>query len=214
MSKNFTFGDKLIQDISLLRANEEFLADIERIQNKYDLPIPPGEDFRDSDTLLDVEKSSEYSKDIDELREKYNLFPIHDIFLQIFIQNGKIDSDPEEIVERVYLNPYFQIIDDNKKCVNLKIYPGTTIKDIQKNWPRIKYALDEILKSDKRRNKSKNIERDFEILRLKKSGKKYSEIASEINKKFKDQQINYWDVSKIIKRLKDKTPKNIPPKES
>ena len=51
---------------------------------------------------------------------------------------------------------------------------------------------------------------------MKKQGLTAKKVVEKIreNEKFKNEIIGYEEVPKIIKRLKDKTPKNIPFKES
>ena len=100
---------------------------------------------------------------------------------------------------------------------NLKNYPDTTLKDIQDNWPNIKYHRDKILgRKLERKARIKNLERDLEILRLKREGNKASDITKIINndERFKKQKISYQDVPKLIKRLKEEARKNLPRKET
>jgi hypothetical protein len=60
-------------------------------------------------------------------------------------------------------------------------------------------------RQSKRKAKIENLERDLEILRLKREGKKAIEIRDIINKdeRFGAQNITYQDVPKLISRLLD-----------
>jgi hypothetical protein len=219
--KAFTFGEKLVQEISLLRAREDFMSDVKEIQYKYGFPIA----MKDrSEFESDVECDYWYeqiasincSKEVDKLIEKYNLMVVHDPFLNTFIKFGILESNPDKFVEKFYLNGWFKIVDDEKNYINLQIYPGTTIKDIQKRWPDIKEALDRMRKTGSRKNRSKNIDRDLEIKKLRNEGKTCTKIAKMINldERFKDNKITYQEVSRIISRLKNKAKRNVPNKES
>ena len=93
----------------------------------------------------------------------------------------------------------------------IEIFPETTLKDFTNNWKEIAKRRDELFGviSEKtgRTARSKNLERDLEILNLKKQGKKCKEISRLTG-------VSYQDVSRIIKRLGEKAKKNLPNKET
>jgi hypothetical protein len=207
MQKYFTFAEKLLQDINLLRIDDDFLADVEKLRDKYKLPVPDEEkiDMQPPEIYLN---SLVFHEDIEELIIKYKLSAMHFPLLSIFVQEGHFNFDLDEALHFIYLNPFIEIKDEIGGYVDLKIYPGTTLKDIRKNWWRIRNKLEVIKKKSAERNiKSKNIERDLHIYELKKQGKTCTEISKIIG-------VSYQDVSKIIKRLKERAKRNIPRKET
>lgn len=214
-SKDFTFEERICQDVFLLLANDEFLADIEAIQKKYDFPT--ANDNKDWDEIPFVLSDENFKKDSEALRKKYNLPLSHEFALNTVIQGYEL-ADCNFDYNFWHLNPNIKVATENKKdCITLDIYPDTTLKDIQRNWPRIKIARDHLLKRPiKRKNKSENLQRDMEILRLKKERKTIKEITTAINndKRFSKEIVAYEEIPKIIKRLKDKVKKLIPSKET
>lgn len=170
-NKDYTFEERIRQDILLLSVNDEFLADIKSIQKKYDIPASNKNIAWDGMPFILDDKN--FKNDSKALRKKYNLPLSHEIALIAFIQGDKlINSD--FMANHWHLNPDCRPMTKEKNdCITLDIYPDTTLKDIQENWPRIKIARNYLLKrSSERKNKSENLERDIEILNLKKEGKK------------------------------------------
>lgn len=207
MQKYFTFAEKLLQDINLLRINDDFLTDVEKLREKYKLPVPDDEKI-DMQPPEIFRNSLAFHEDIEELIIKHKLSVMHFPLLSIFVQEGHFNFDVDEALRFTYLNPFIKINDDIGGYVDLKIYPGTTLKDIRKNWWRIKNKLEVIKKkSVERESKSKNIERDLLIYELKKQGKTCTEIS-------KLTGVSYQEVSRIIKRLEEKAKKNMPHKKT
>ena len=100
--------------------------------------------------------------------------------------------------------------DTGDEIIGLRIYPETTISDIQNQWRKIKREREKILGyNPEKQTKRKNLKRDFRIYQLKKRGLKGREIVKRINERFPAQPICYQDISKIIKRLKLGAPKKI-----
>ncbi len=212
MPKEFTFEERIRQDLSLLTVNDEFFADFEAMSKKYDLPVK--EDEVDGDGRPWIMDNEDFHRDGDELIKKYNLPESHIFIFCSFLLNGHLNFILD--TELWHLNPGM-ISANRENCIMLKIYPETTLKDIQNNWARIKKSKDRIL--NKKINKVvriKNLERDLEILKLKRQYKKANEIARIINsdKRFSKELIGFADVSRIIKRLKELSEKNMPRKKS
>jgi len=104
-----------------------------------------------------------------------------------------------------------------KKRIVIEIFPETTIKDIQNNWPKISEQRNKLYGTENKKfNQRKRLDRDLQINELKKQGKTCTEIAKDINAddRFKNEKISYQDVSIILKRLKIKTKDIMPPKET
>ncbi len=115
-----------------------------------------------------------------------------------------------------HLNPDAQTA-GTENCVILKIYPDTTLKDIQEKWPQIKLSKDRLLNREiNKKVKIKNLERDLEIFKLKKQGKSLLDITKFINNdtKFNKVILGYEDIPKIIERLKEMSKRNMARKES
>lgn len=212
MSKEFTFAEKIRQDILLLTVSEEFLIDLEIINKKHNLPVPENEVGEDGHPLI---MDNEYfHNDIQKLMKKYSLPESHEFTFGSFLMNGHLNFNMS--TDFWHLNPYC-VSQNTKDCITLKIYPETTLKDIQKNWPRIKYAKDKILnRGINKIVRIENLERDLEILKLKRTGKKSKEIADLINKdkRFKKVILGYEDIPKIIQRLKNMAKKSMAHKKS
>lgn len=86
--------------------------------------------------------------------------------------------------------------------ISFKIYSETTIKDIQKIWPKIYKLKNEVFgHKQQKQYKRKNLDRDLFICYLKMSGDNCKTITKIINYYFKNKPISYQDVSKIIERI-------------
>ena len=132
------------------------------------------------------------------------------------------ESEPEVCIdecgnEMVFAPDEFKR--DHQK-VAIEIFPETTLNDFINNWDRITEQRDKLYgiknRRDERFMKGKNIVRDLEIYNLKKQGRTGKEIKEIINtdERFKDEKISYQDVSKIIKRLKERSEKVAPYKKT
>jgi len=212
MSKEFTFAERIRQDLLLLMVNDEFLDDFEAMSKKYNLPIMENEVDEEGYPLIMDNK--EFHNDGNELMKKYNLPESHGFMLDSFLISGNLNFVMD--TGMWHLNPWV-VSQNTDSCITLKIYPETTLKDIQNNWERIKKAKNKILNRGIIKTiRIKNIERDLEIFNLKRQGKKATEIARIINsdKRFTKGIIAFQDVSRIIKRLKELSEKNMPRKKS
>lgn len=175
------------QKMKLLTQNELFVQDAEKIRDKWQVkknkPMP-------------WEGSTD--KNVIKLIKKYKLPYFLSSAIYTYIIDGSITDNSSVgypyCVEKVNKN--------NERELFIRIFPETTIKDIQKNWKDIEHVRTRYLGYDlKKRVKRKNLERDTVILRLKKSGNSYKKISQFINNEYPDQKISYQDVPKIIKRL-------------
>jgi len=224
MPKNkFPFGEKNVRDLYLLGANDEYKEDIKKLYKKYSISSECEEiSGKESLEILEDPKSMEFFKETIELMQKYNISNTFGLLIALLSKKGylakvakgkKINVDVEEITNFLLSSSGIKMTDKGKAYFSLNIYSDTTIKDIQKQWPMIKSMLG---KKKRRSKQSKNLKRDLEILRLKNAGKKANEISKIINNdfRFSKQKITYQEVSRIIKRLKEKARKNMPDKDS
>ncbi|MFZ2154230.1 MAG: hypothetical protein WAV16_03300 [Candidatus Moraniibacteriota bacterium] len=214
MSKKFTFGERIKQDILLLTVSDDFMLDVEKMNKKYNLPVQAKD--RDSEGVALISNDKNFNKDFDKLRKKYNIPESHTMALGIFLETKDINFNDDSFYNLIHLNPWTKL-QEKENCVMLKIYPDTTRKDIQNNWHRIKIARDKLLNRDIiKKVRIENLERDIEILNLKRSGKSAKEIAFLINKdkRFKKITLGYVDIPKIIQRLKNMAKRNMARKKS
>jgi len=230
-------AEKIYEKLLLLQVNDDFMIDALALRKKCkdlsEIFYVDGEDI-----LFSYDDTPEFENDLKELMDKYNLPNIFHFPLKTFIVNSFL-LKPEyysEIAPRLIPaieEPIFYTSEEtgedavhfpknwgDEQFVAIEIFPETTINDISSNWDKIAEKRDFLygIKRDKSERfvKSKNIERDLLIYKLRKEGKKYSEIKDIINGdiRFIDKKIEYQEVSKIIKRLKTKAEKKVPPKKS
>jgi hypothetical protein len=208
--KNSNYFKGIIQNLRILNTvNENFKKDIawERQKMLLERGVPP--------EALGIEPNNDccvdYSKQFDEPDEdvdlitKYNLSKAYAEPIVLLIEHDWKDlrlGDPFYGI----LNPYLDIDEyTDEKTVVLPLDKETSFDDIRRAWPQISNERDRLLniKRVKKTNRN-NLARDLEIFELKQAGKKASEIMREINAKYTGSTIIYSDVSKIIKRLRNK----------
>lgn len=199
--------NKIFQVLELLQLNEQFINDAKKIRQKYNLPVGP-----EDNKVVNMHISNpRLSADVEKLRQKYNLSGFYSSFLSSYLTFGEFSQSADFLL---CLFPHFEI-DKDQKCLTLKIYPETTIKDIQKMWPKIQKNLHENINYNIIKNRNiKNLKRDIEIYKLKLEGKKQTEITKTINSKYPNSPIAYQEVSKIISRLKKAIAELVAPQDS
>ncbi len=176
----------------------------EELSKKLKILFPKQENSNSPLSILLKNNLSEFNNDITKLRILYGLSEAHQRYLKSFVVYNYI-----LIQSHFILSPVALTCSDNQNkeiLLNLKIYPETTIKDIQDCWPSIQQTRKAILgRNPEKQSRKKNLERDLHICLLKNSGLKCKKIAETyINNEDSWQSISYQDVSKIIERLKKK----------
>lgn len=236
MAKYYSVQEKIYRRLLLLRANDEFMKDVSAIREKIK-EFGVKNDFSDDGEEIEVDYSMmpEFYEDIEKLRRKFNLSGIYDMPLQYYVQGFKgelytsdlpmhpvpqlipefdwlpvvVNETGDEEIVRARLFPEQGW--EDREHVMVELFPETTLKDFVNNWDRISKKRDELFgvmsEKSKRTDRSENLERDLYIYRLKKQGKKCMEISRMIG-------ISYQDVSKVIKRLKERAKRNMPNKET
>ena len=221
---NYPFGKKLISDLLLLVANDKFKADMKKLSRKYKPPHPDENQYIDGKEEMEFLKNLdliEMTREYSEVMNKYNP-ELFDYLIKYLFEKGymakifqgeKIKINPDELTDHLSSESGIKLIDKKRKYLTLNVYADTTIKDIQKNWPEIKKVFK---KENSRKKVSDNLKRDLRVLSLKNKGLKAKEITLKINTdpKFKNKKITYQEVSRIVKRLKEKAQKNMPHKDS
>lgn len=151
-----------------------------------------------------IDKEARFNE-IDGMMKKYKIDSIFFDIFKIFVNEGVIDS-------RLFakMNPtgaYF-FTDTNvngEPSMNIRIFPETTLEDIQVEWPNIEIGRDKFLGFNLRKQaKRKNLDRDLRIFHLKVAGMSSKEIARHINKEYPNKKhiLTYSSVDKIISQLK------------
>lgn len=239
MSREFSIEEKIYNKILLLQANDEFMADVLAIRKKC-ADVLDQEEIDGHTILYSYEDTAEYDEEVKGLLKKYNLSNLFQLHLKHYIPNGSLmilhgykfnilghpipvlvpEAKPELVV--LENGEEFMDIPDirDEQRVVIEIFPETTLKDFVNNWDKIAEKRDELYginsKKTERFMKSKNVERDLLIYELRKQGKTGKDITAIINgeERFKNERIAYQDVSKIVKRLKEKAKRITPRKET
>ncbi|MDX9913887.1 MAG: hypothetical protein RBS77_04875 [Candidatus Moranbacteria bacterium] len=225
MQKNqYPFGEKIVRTLLLLGANDKYKAEMKRLSKTYNPPSSENQIINGKEELefLKSPQCREMTKEYLKIMDKYGLAALFDFLINYLFEKGhlakaiqgkNIKVDARELVSDLLLSSGIKVVDKKKEYVTLNIYADTTIKDIQKNWPEIKKALN---KGNDRKKGSTKLERNLKVLSLKNKGLKAKKIADEINSdpEFSNQKITYQEVSRIVKRLKTKAQKNMPRKDS
>lgn len=93
-----------------------------------------------------------------------------------------------------------------EKSLIIKIYPETTIKDIQREWTGVIKILQKKVWGERKQERhrlTENIDLYIYIADLKQKGKTDRQIVEAVNKKFSKNYI-YSDIPQLWKRFKDK----------
>jgi hypothetical protein len=245
MSTQFSIEEKVYQKLLLLQANDKFMADVLALRkkaNEYELI----EEENGNSFAVFYGERSEFDADIVTLRKKYDLPNIYQVSLSYFVfhnslikfhnyLNGthvKAKLIPEIIGSPTTITEYDEETGheedvvhypdnwDAEQYVAIELFPETTINDITNNWERIAKERDRLYgikrERDERFARRDNLERDLEILKLKKAGKTYKQIASIMNGQRKKgaKLIGYEDIPKIVERLKKRANNLMASKES
>lgn len=203
--KKITIEDKIEQEIKELMANKVFVAEVEDIRQRS---IKAHLEFGDACQEEHNEIDRPFSDEAEKLAEKYGISLLGYLHFQHFVFTGKFNKEFGAEALRFYLNPNMRFVEHSVdgQYVSIQIHRLTTLEDIKDAWPRIQACLKK--KNLKKRFKiKKNLDRDLEIQRLKNESKKTKDIVVEINNKY-GCDISYQHVSRLLKRLKNKTHKN------
>jgi hypothetical protein len=201
----YRFDKKIISELRRLELNESFMEDFYKLSNdwhqidydKDDCPLAV------HCLVCDEASATAFNKDVQEMRKKYNL----DISYHVPLCTWLIYNDPESSDFSTSILWHRTLCGsedwDGEKIFTVYVYPETTIKDIQEAWPDIKEDKETFYNfKPKRTVIRRNIERDVNIVRLRKQGKRAKEIVQIINRRFPQQPITYEYVSLLIKRAK------------
>lgn len=217
------------------------MRDVEKIRKKckeIGTITVKDQDGIEADIFYD--QTPEYDQDIKELRNKYNLSELYYLWLHLFCDRkedvAKLHKTEDFLEPRAesldYIKNYegicaaidwgadFKINDilrEIDNCVAIRIYPETTLKDINQQWDEIAEQRDKLYEvSIERKVRLERLTRDLYIYELNKQGKTCSEIAKLVsdNERFKKQTVSFFEVSKIIIRLKQRAKRIVPSKKT
>jgi hypothetical protein len=241
MPKSFSTAEKIYQDMLLLTANDDFMRDVEKIRKKSkEAGAIAVKDQYGGDDYIFYDQTAEYDQAIKELRNKYNLSELYYPWLHLFcdrkedvvklhkmeysleptVESLKCLKNYEGLCEFIDQGEDFTIKDiyrEIEHCIAIRIYPETTLKDIIRQWDEIAKQRDMLYGvSVERKVRLENLVRDLYILELSKQGKTCSEIAKIINddERFKKQTVSFFEVSRIIIRLKQRAKRVVPSKKT
>ncbi|MEI7891228.1 MAG: hypothetical protein WCI36_04665 [bacterium] len=230
MQKELKIEDKVYQHLCLLTANDDFMSDVKAIRKKCQIPLPPIYADCGEEIFISYEETQEFEKDIEKIKSKFKLSNLYDTYLSLFLSGedevphlSLANWNRKPKLEVVYAIENYELIEETeearntitsfeaipvKKKIVLEIFPETAITDIQKSWLDIIKQREQLYNvKNEKFNARKWLERDLYINELSKQGKTCSEITDIINadERFKSKDVfSYHNVSKIIKRLKDK----------
>jgi len=235
--KRITISDKIYENLCLLTANDDFLREALEIRKKCETIYESGvDDESGEEVFIRYDEMPEFETDLERIKKRFNLSDLYNLNLRLFLSSGNFASK----LGNSYREPNaqdFYVIDDYeflesenllhdiksvyelpiKKRIAIEIFPETTIKDIQEAWSKISEQRNKLYGTENKKfNQRKCLDRDLQINGLKKQGKTCTEITKIINtdERFKNEPISYQDVSKILKRLKEKAKGITPPKET
>jgi hypothetical protein len=201
----YHFDKKIISELRRLELNKFFMADFDYLKgNWHQIVYDENDDVLGVDCFLCDETLTIFNKGVNNLRKKYNL----DISYHVPLCTWMIYGDPESSSYSADNILWHRTLcgsedRDGEKIFTIYIYPETTMKDIQETWPDIKKQKETFYNyKPKRTVMRRNIERDVNVVQLRKQGKKAKEIVKIINREFPQQPITYEYVSLLIKRAK------------
>lgn len=201
-----TFGHKIFGNLLTMLANKKFRDEVIAIRDKHEIPESGIDDkYR--------KKYGEYAggecfMDLEELRVKYKLNSLYGIFLMDIILFAKIPDD-NILNNSKPFELFYHEERSGLKCAAIKIYPETSITDIQKNWKDIKkFSKETYGYSVKNQKISKNYLRDLYLRSMKRWGFNNKDTARTINGVFPQlSTLGYGDVSKVVEKNKRKSDK-------
>lgn len=229
MSKPLPLEERVYRHLLLLQANDAFMADVLALREKANEILEIIE-TGDGGFPLRHGDCSKFDTDIQKLREKYKLSNRYQSPLKWLVKSKhnrvfrellesqpllpRLISEIDEEMDETGRSPEISY-SDISHVVALEIFPETTTKDILRDWDKIAKERDRLYgiqnRQRERVRKSDNLERDLEMLKLKREGKTGMKIRNAINSDARFQNhINYEEVPKIIKRLKERARRAIP----
>lgn len=194
-----TFGHKIFGNLLTMLADKNFRDEVIAIREKFGI----------SDGGINDEYRKKHGKyaggdcfmELEKLRVKYKLNQLYGIYLMNIVLFAKI-PDEQSLNYSLPFELFYHHENSGLKCAAIKIYPETSITDIQNNWPTIqKFSQETYGYKVKHQKVSKNYLRDLYIRALKRWGAKNKETIQTINKLFPQlSTLGYEDIPKIINK--------------
>lgn len=205
---------KINQRIQLLLLSGMFKVDLQKIKNTYTIPNCGIDKIKVLIFTYHHEPGLFEGGIFDEIRKlcsKYDLSELYFLYIFFYLMTGQFVDNLAPIVHNCP--------SDNKDFALIKIYKETNTEDVRLIFTELKNELNHYNDINSRFKDIPNLERDFEIYGLYKSGKSSKEIAQIINTNFSNtndsnKMIGYEDVSKIVKKLEERVSELLPHKET
>lgn len=202
-NKNPNLSDRCFSRIVIMLSDINFSDDITKMRELYNIDII---NKQKKFNILD-KKNKNFNKDINKLRLKYKLSPVHYSALMWIIIFGTWPSRGSngfaDVKCEIHSNDY------GEEILYLPIYPETTIADIENDWGKIKKISERVYKYKYKRQKLyKKLKEDVIIRKMKEWGISHARIAKTYNNIFPNNKtISYDEVAVILNKLKKKAAK-------
>jgi hypothetical protein len=141
--------------------------------------------------------SEELEKDVELVLQKFNLPYTYFDFVKEYINSNltalQDETDPDGVV--------VEISNDNaikEKRYSLLLHSQSTLKDIKKVWPLIEKEIGRV---KKRKKRSLNFGRNWDIYKLAESGKSISEIATKVEKSY-GSYLDFGLIKAIVSKIR------------
>lgn len=199
-----TFGEKLFNNLLIMLADEKFRKEAILIREKFNITENGIDDYfkeKYGNKTRDIEY--ECFSEFEKLRTKYKLNEHYGILLMYALIFAKVPD--KQLLNS--LEP-FRLMKEREmsglQYATIKIYPETTIADLQKNWSNIKKFRDDVYGYKVKNQKPiKNSRRDLNIRAMKRWGFKNNDIKKTINQLYPHAlTLGYEDIPKIIEKNK------------
>ena len=177
---------------------DDFSEDVATLRNKYPGAISPILTSKPGEFKLFPGVSvEEFQRDIRSLLSKFELHDgWFDFIKKYIIENDFLpqdDYDPDGVILEIN-NP-----EDGSHGANILLHQYLTLEDIKRAWPLIKTEAGVVL-AKKRKGRRSEFERDYEIYKMKESGKTIRQIGGEFSKRGVD--LEHWVIINAISKMK------------
>lgn len=192
------------QNYKALLAKPDFQKDVSAFRKKWDIPsngLKSDDAYKQWKRSMPNKKEAEYYTDVHEIMRTHKIDPRHELTIRRYC----LYNDPRPTLSMLNVvtiekgDP-----DKDNYFLKLLIGPDTRLDDVKKIWSFVEKEQKKLVSwKQKKFQPWRNFERDKYISELREQGKKLKEVAEEANKKYKP-HVQYFEISKIIKRYKKK----------
>lgn len=229
------YPEKDVLWFKVLLAGEGVLLDIQKIRDKYSIPVRLTDKIQELPTILaddyfeikddvvpDIDtnvarkKISEeeykqedlFEKDVNKMMVKHSIPSRFLLAMLGFVKFGNVYVVYIGFGDDSSIDVFRYTKKDGRIGVAIDIQPETTIDEIQKNWRAIEERRAKYLGyNPQKRAHIKNIDRNLRIVQLGLSELSSKQIAKAVNSEFPKERVAYAQVPKIINSLKSRSDK-------